>query len=173
MSRKTMAERAVEAWDGVISPGTLPEYDEESEIRTRQSDADAADVNKILERIMKTGVFPQVEREGFFGDVSDVGDYREALERVSKADQSFKQLPAKVRAAFWNDPAEFLDAFQDPEGLKKLRELEVIPPGREEQLDAEEGAAEARAAKRAAARAKAERIKAAESDNAEKGSKGT
>lgn len=78
---------------------------------TRQSEAEACDINKIMARFDTTGVLPpNVLRDGaVFADVSDCGDYREALDRVKRADAYFMQLPAAVRAEFANDAAKFLD----------------------------------------------------------------
>lgn len=94
---------------------------------TRQSEAAACDINKIVAQFDKTGVLPQVEREALFLDVSEVGDYREAVEQVQKVNDYFMTLPAAARAAFSNDPAEFLDAATDPAQQDKLRSLGLLP----------------------------------------------
>ena len=48
----------------------------------RQSEKAYSDINVIMRKYVKTGVLPPQTREGFFADVSKVGDYREALARV-------------------------------------------------------------------------------------------
>src|ERR1041384_3813072 len=78
----------------------------------RQSEADQADINKILARFAKSGIVPMQELPGEYVDVSEVGDYREAVERVARMDAYFSQLPAEVRLKFENDPAALLDAVR-------------------------------------------------------------
>jgi len=77
--------------------------------RTRQSEAEACDINKIIERFKRTGILPPVAREGFYADVCELGGYREVLDRVQEAELYFMKLPATLRAEFGNDPAAFLD----------------------------------------------------------------
>ena len=93
--------------------------------RTKQSFADEADVNKIMARFVATGIPPQM-REGFYADVSEIGDYREALERVENAQRMFSDLPAKLRARFSNEPADFLDFIYQADD-EELEELGLLP----------------------------------------------
>lgn len=104
-------------------PRVLTEYDEPldqgisfvgEKSLTSQSEADSADVNLIVSRFQKTGLLPGFGDPGQFLDVSQVPDYRGALEQVKLADAAFMQLDAKVRARFDNDPAQFLDFVSDP-----------------------------------------------------------
>lgn len=94
--------------------------------RTRQSEAAACDINNIVERYHKTGVLPVVNRQMWFMDVSEVGDYRSALEQVERGEKAFMQLPPKVRARFMNDPAEFLDFTSDPANREEMVEMGLI-----------------------------------------------
>ena len=80
--------------------------------RTKQSFGDEADINKIMERYNSTGIMPAV-KQGFYADVSDVGDFREAVERVRTVEGMFGSLPSIVRARFQNDPASFLEFVED------------------------------------------------------------
>ena len=93
---------------------------------TRQSEAKYADINLIMAKYVKTGVLPQATRQGFFADVSIVGDYRDALQGVEHAETYFMHLPPEVRSKFMNDPAEFLDFVSDPENLPKIEEMGLI-----------------------------------------------
>lgn len=93
---------------------------------TRQSEAASADINLIMKKYDKTGILPPATRQGFFADVSSVGDYREAVERVEKADDMFMQFPAEIRSKFSNDPAEFLDFVSDPGNLPEIEEMGLI-----------------------------------------------
>lgn len=98
--------------------------------KTRQSDKDACDINKIMAMYDKTGLLPPAGAEGLFLDVSEMGDYRSAVEQVLYAQKFFAALPAKVRTQFANDPATFLDFCADPDNRDELIELGLLerPP---------------------------------------------
>ncbi len=102
---------------------------ESEEPMTRQSEADQADINKILERFAKSGIVPIVERPGEFLDVSEIGDFRQALEQVSIAREYFGRLPADVRLRFDNDPAALLDAVNDAARHDELVKLGILEKG--------------------------------------------
>lgn len=134
-----------------------------AEGKTRQEDAASADVNAVLARVMR-GVVPLPEplTEQVFADVSQIGDFRSAMEVVTRADSAFRQLDAKVRTAFDNEPAAFVDAFHSKEGLAKLAELGVVTiRDPEAEQDAAEAAVETRASRRREARELAARVEAA------------
>lgn len=100
--------------------------------RTRQSEKAYADINTIMRKYVKTGVLPPATRQGFFADVSRVGDYREAIARVEQADKMFEHLDPKLRFKFNNDPAEFLDYVSNADNLESLEELGLISASVEE-----------------------------------------
>jgi len=86
------------------------------------------DINKIVAKARKGQMVSHVaSRPMTYGDFSDVGDYKTALDRLRAADEYFGHLPAVVRQAFQNDPAAFLDASETPEGVLKLQELGLLP----------------------------------------------
>lgn len=93
--------------DRPVGPGTKCTREER---KTRDSDGPASDINVILKKYEATGMLPE-RREGFFADVSSMPSYQEALAQVSRAREVFMKLPAEVRAAFGNDPAVMLDAW--------------------------------------------------------------
>lgn len=108
--------------------------------RTRQSEKKDCDINVIMARFEKTGVLPVDSRPMFFADVSEVGDYRTALDRVRQADEFFMSLPAAVRSRFANDAAEFLDFVSDPSNADELVKMGLIEA---ESAPAEERVSEA------------------------------
>lgn len=116
-------EKIYTAYDRPPSVGTK---NEEPSL-TRQSEADQADINKILKRFESTGILPVDQREGMFIDVSTAPDYRTALDRINTINRSFMEMPAEVRAKFDNDPAVLLDAVGDPERQAELVELGILP----------------------------------------------
>lgn len=99
--------------------------------RVRRSMKDECDINRIMARYAKTGLISHVAAgKPLYMDVSAVGDYRSIVDRVAKADKIFRGLPAKVRAAFGNSPAAFLDACADPQRHGELVALGLVeaPP---------------------------------------------
>lgn len=112
-----------------LNGGPLPPKDW-GKSRTRQSEAKYADINVIMAKYEKSGMLPAASAEGFYADVSQVGDFREAIERVQRGDEIFMTLDAKVRKEFNNDVSEFLDFVTDKENreanLAHLKELGVV-----------------------------------------------
>lgn len=110
----------------------------EGEGRTRQSEKDACDVNKIVARYDQTGLIERDHRELIYADVSSVGDYREAVERVRRAEEMFMDIPARVRGRFSNDPAAFLDFATNPENHPEMVEMGLLPAKNEPEATIEE-----------------------------------
>lgn len=96
-----------------------------TESRTKQSMKDECDVNLIVSRFQRDGVLTHMRKHGSpqYLDVSEVQDYRTAIETVRAGEEFFMTLPAKVRERFSNDPAEFVDAVSTEEGRKAFEEL--------------------------------------------------
>ena len=94
-------------------------------VLTKQADASAADINLIVRKWQNNGVIPTYLNEGIaqFADVSEMPDYRGALDLVARANALFQDLPAVVRSEFNNDPAFFLDFCQDPRNGEELVRL--------------------------------------------------
>lgn len=99
----------------------------EDESLTLQSHAEDADINVMMRRFIKTGVLPQARRLPTYGDFSDIGTYREALDRIRVADDSFMSLDPAIRARFGGDPAAFVDFCSDPANLPELRRMGLAP----------------------------------------------
>jgi len=92
--------------------------------KTIQSEKQNCDINFIVAQYRRTGILPHMAaRMPEFGDVSEVGDFREAVERVEATKEWFRHLPAKVRAHFDNDPVALMDACGDLDRQDELMEL--------------------------------------------------
>jgi len=84
---------------------------------TKQSFIAECDINNIVKEFT-----PQAMAEltvmnlqnGRYLDLPDGIDYQMSLEILRKVDEDFASLPAKIRARFDNDPAQFLEFFKDP-----------------------------------------------------------
>lgn len=97
--------------------------------KTRQAMKDEVDINRIMARYVKTGMIAHVATKSpEYLDVSDVSDYRDAVEQVRLTNVFFMKLPAKVRARFNHDPAEFLDFVTAPGNKAEAEELGLIVP---------------------------------------------
>lgn len=94
---------------------------------TRQSEAEACDVNVIVRRFVKSGELPYLD-SGVFADVSELGDYRTVVERVREGTAYFDQLPVEVKDRFGNDPAAFMDFASDPGNRDELVAMKLLPP---------------------------------------------
>ncbi len=101
------------------------------ESMTRESFADELDINKIVERYARGGQLPLTDADARFGDVSEVRDYKSALDFVFEAKDKLGDLPEAARDQLTADPAEYwrlLDAATDRDGLVSLGLLEALPP---------------------------------------------
>lgn len=96
---------------------------------TRQSMKAETDINNILARYARSGLLTHVAQNSpVYADVSESGNYREAVEHVREAEKFFAGLPAKVRAHFENDAGAFLDFMTDPTKEAEARELGLVKP---------------------------------------------
>lgn len=99
------------------------------ETLTKQSMAEQVDVNNIVARFRQTGLIEHLAKGSpRYLDVSEVGDYRSALEQVQTVGEFFAGLPAPIRAEFGNDPAQLLDAVYDPTQTERLIEIGILTP---------------------------------------------
>lgn len=96
--------------------------------RTVQSEADACDINKIMERFNRTGKLPTLQTApARYGDARVV-DFATAQAIVKEAKDQFNSLPALTRKHFGNDPQAFLEALNDqsPDNAKALLKLGIL-----------------------------------------------
>jgi len=109
---------------------------------TKQSMRDECDVNLIMAKYVKTGFIDHVASGvPSFVDVSEMSDYRSALEHVREVGEYFDHMPAAVRKRFENDPAMFmayLESGASDEDLEALG-LEVLGDRRARAQDGREG----------------------------------
>ena len=88
---------------------------------TQQHFAKEADIKTIIKKHDRTGIISHVARGvAQYGDYSDINEYREALDVVNQANESFMELPSQLRAMFHNDAGEF---FEFPSGSPFRRPL--------------------------------------------------
>lgn len=115
---------------------------------TKQSEAEACDINVIMKRYEATGFLPQSDgRTPQYGDFSTMETFQEALHIVSSANASFYALPAEIRARFQNDPAQFLgyveEGMRDPKVNQELVDMGLAMPRIPEEKPKNKGAGKA------------------------------
>lgn len=111
---------------------------------TKQSMKDECDINKILAKVQKTGMLEHLAQgTPFYGDVSDLVDYKEALNVIKRANELFMDMSPEIRERFDNDPAKMLEFLENKDNLPEAIELGmVLPPPekpKEESKVAEQG----------------------------------
>lgn len=99
------------------------------EVRTHQSFAEDADINRILGRYRTTGFVADVALgTPVYADFSDAASYMESLNKLNEAERLFAALPARVRARVENDPSKLIAFVEDPENADELVELGLKIP---------------------------------------------
>ena len=79
--------------DGSIQVAT----DFKKKTRTQQQFKEMVNVNNIMKNYLKTGQWTHLaNKEGIYADVAAITDYKESMEKIVKAQQSFETLPAQV-----------------------------------------------------------------------------
>ena len=98
----------------------------EEETLTQQHFKDECDINVILERFNVTGQLPTNVRQPISGDFIEAMDYKTAMDAIIDAQNSFAQMPAKLREQFDNDPGKFIEFFEREENRERAIELGLI-----------------------------------------------
>lgn len=97
---------------------------------THQSERTLADIKSII----RQGV-PPVTKQMHFCDFDDALSYQEMRDSVARTDESFSMLPAHLRDAFANDPANMLNALADPDQLRQMIDSGLIEDMRQAGFD--------------------------------------
>lgn len=96
--------------------------------RTKQAFAEEADINTLIKRFGVGNPLPTGARIPSYGDFSGATDYQTALNVIHNAERAFYAVPADVRARFLNDPARFVDFFNQGENRAEAIRLGLVPP---------------------------------------------
>ena len=91
--------------------------------RTKQSEAEEADINTIVRRFNLTGQMPTNIRTPQYGDFDGIESFQDAMDRVRQAQENFMLIPAEIRAKFGNDPGAFVEYATNPDNLPELRKM--------------------------------------------------
>lgn len=94
---------------------------------TKQSFAGEVNINQIIASYEKTGMVTHLNAKApFFGDVSDISPYQDALNIVNKANELFSGMDAVVRERFDNDPAKMIGFLENPSNLEEALKLGIV-----------------------------------------------
>ena len=103
-------------------------FQTEGESMAQQHFMKECDIREIIKRNDRTGIIEHVNRGvAQYADVSDVKDYKEALEMVTSSMESFMGLPSDIRKLFDNDPGEFFEFATNPANAEKMQEMGLAP----------------------------------------------
>lgn len=106
--------------------------------RAKQAFKDECDINRIVDRMAKTGMVSHLSRfKGQYGDFTDYPDLLEAQQRLARGVQIFDELPIEIKREFGNDPRSFFTFVNDPANADKLEEVlpQLAAPGRQRQAN--------------------------------------
>lgn len=109
--------------------------------KTEQSHKEAVDINNLVRLYGRRGGLPPIDPTAF-GEFPAIS-FHEAMNVVSKMQEQFDKLPAKIRAEFDNNPAQFQEYVADPENLKNLTEAGIVTPAMRKEQEAASEAAKA------------------------------
>lgn len=102
----------------------------EGESMVKQAEADASDINQIVQKYVTHGVMPRSNPQApLYGDFTDVGSYYDCVNRVMTIQEDFDRLPSAIREACLNDPGKLLEALEEPEKLEELVKLGMPEDG--------------------------------------------
>lgn len=93
---------------------------------TQQQFAEQTDINNIMRKFQQTGQLYQNPQTPLYADISEVGDYHSALQKVLDANDAFMKLDPNVRARFSNDPGQFVEFISDSKNRKEAEELGLV-----------------------------------------------
>lgn len=124
----------------------------EGESLTQQHFQKECDIKEIIKRHDRTGLITHVARGvAQYGDYSEVHEFREAMDLINNAQESFDGLPSDIRRMFGNDPGEFFEFATNPENAERMVELGLAPPPPEPFTEVLASGTPAKAGKKASA----------------------
>ena len=93
----------------------------------QQQFKDEVDINRIMKKYRAGVPITHLNRgAGFYADFTEVKDYGSALNSLAKAQSSFMQLPAQLRARFGNDPGQLLQFLSDKNNRDEAIKLGLV-----------------------------------------------
>jgi len=101
--------------------------DQEKDL-TSQEFKQECDINTLMDKYKDPQLIPFQNRHApQYGDFTGY-EFNEMQDRIVDARNMFADLPAKVRDRFHNDPAKFLDFFNDPDNAAEAAKMGLLAP---------------------------------------------
>jgi hypothetical protein len=96
--------------------------------RTKASEADSANLSKILDKMRKTGFDPFESRKSLthYFDCSKVPSFEVAMNTIVDAQNMFDSLPSNIRSKFDNDVTK-MGKFVENASEEELQEAGLLP----------------------------------------------
>ena len=99
-------------------------FNTEGESLTQQHFQEECDIKTIIKKHDRTGIISHVASGvAQYGDYSEINEYRESLDLINHAQESFDGLPSELRKMFNNNPGEFFEFATDPANAQTMVEL--------------------------------------------------
>lgn len=97
--------------------------------KTKQSFKSKTDINRIVAKARDGQAIDYFNPKPVgYADVSEVPDYRTALDKVKRAEELFMALNSDVRRRFANDPMEMVVFLQDESNRAEAEKLGLLVP---------------------------------------------
>lgn len=95
---------------------------------TKDSFADEADINNLVERFGLGAPLPVGHEAPTYLDYGEVFDYHSAMNAVAKGNEAFMLMPANVRYRFQNDPGKFVEFCSQEGNRAEAEKLGLVVP---------------------------------------------
>lgn len=97
-------------------------------VTVQQNMKQDSDINDIVQRnaVLSFQNRGKEANEGFFADVSEMGDFRAYRTRIARINEKFNSLPSYIRRRFDNDPARLIDFLNNKENRKEAEKLGLV-----------------------------------------------
>lgn len=94
---------------------------------TEQSHKRECDMNIIVSKFKKTGQVSHLMRSlAEYQELATI-DLHEAMNRVTRANEMFMELPSEIRKRFDNNPEKFYDFAIDEQNLAEMQKMGLLP----------------------------------------------
>lgn len=91
--------------------------------RTKQSQKDETDINKLLARAARAGSLDHLTQYGAqYADFSTY-DFESHVAKIAEGQSIFENLPAEIKREFHQSPQQFFEFVTNPVNLDRLPEL--------------------------------------------------
>lgn len=94
---------------------------EQFKSRTQQQFKDECNINNVIAKYDKTGIFTHVnEAQAHYFDNTKINEYQESLNLVIQSKLSFSKIPAEIRKRFGNDAGLYLEFVTNPDNMDEM-----------------------------------------------------